>query len=288
MLRKCHSALLTGLLIIGLSACGGEQSETNSEGDSATIEKEESTPKQEDLSTVECDLAGFSFVLGDRERSLSMEYEGELLVGAVMREKGSLAEQRVKYEYDGKGRLTGVSLDGDSRADYVYNDEGQVARVDGSGNLMSRAFVYDDDGRITTQTTFFNGNPYNTLQFGYDDEGVLRTVALIDKNNEAVETKSLEYDDKKNPFRNTGPWVNSTEMLLGYPVGNCPNNIVKITTTYDKKTAYQVNGKIREAGETSVQERAFQYNAQGYPEKITLNRNGATQDINISYNCPDS
>lgn len=216
-----------------------------------------------------CQLTTFSFQLGDKERKMNFTYENDLINSIEISEMGSEDTQKLSYVVNADGQLQEFVFD-NNKASYQYNESGLLTEIVGDGNLNSRVFEYDDQNRMVKQITLFGGKPYTTHQYEYkEDVPVKVDVMMKDKLYESYE---LEYDNKHNPFLNKGIFVNSTEMIYGYAVGNYNHNVVRVITTNNK-------------GESDTKEVTYEYNENGYPIKATRKQGDKEMSTTLDFDC---
>jgi hypothetical protein len=99
--------------------------------------------------------------------------------------------------------------------------------------------------------------------YSYNQFGVLTTIY------------ELSYDDKINPLRNKGVFLNNMEMMFGYPVGNQYHNVVAF-----RKIEKKESGDVVEKNTL-----LYAYNDEGYPVRILRMRNGKPTEMHLSYLC---
>ena len=261
------------VLLLLVTSCGGESS---GDGEKAKNEKKESTQN--------CEIASMTFEMGRDMRTLEFHYGNGVLQRIETYENGANKNSTMAYSFDKQGKLTSF-LSGSVIAKYVYNDEGKIISINGERGISTRTYSYNDHGQIIKQVTEFGGNLYITHEYEYDADGQPVKVNIYNKDGELTEVNELKYDDKINPFKNKGTFVNSMEMLLGYPVGNQNHNIIAIKKIHKMESAYTVNGKKMMPGDIEDNEISYKYNAGGYPVELSRMRNGKKTVMKIEYNC---
>lgn len=258
-------------------------------GDSANSEEstEETTEEvaQEEVveETKNCSLASFSFKLGDNGRTMNFNYTDGVLDSVVTSTMGKEETQSMTYSYNENGTLASFQLD-QSIANYSYDENGRLTEIAGEGNLNTRTMEYDDAGNIVKQVTMFGDKPYTTHVYEYKNGAPVK-VTILDKNGEATEENTITYDDKPNPFAGKGLFANSTEMMLGYPVGNYAHNAVSIVKTYKKKSSWKVNGEYKMPGDSETNDVTYEYNEDGYPSAHIRVRGEKEIRTEMSYIC---
>jgi hypothetical protein len=180
--------------------------------------------------------------------------------------------QKLSYTYNEKGSLVNIADSaGTLSLNYIYDDSNRLLSIEGKGGVMTRKFEYDAIGRIVKQQIVTaSGKVTNTHQYTYNEKGAPVTVTLFDAKDEKIQTYTIAYDNKKNPFKGVGALANTTELMLGFPVAEFSSNVVKYTTTYEKKTAYKINDKYMNPGDKEVKVFTLMYNKSGYPTSISF------------------
>ena len=267
-------------LSLGLLACGGTSNEKSAAADGS---KSAESPKK---SGKTCQLKSFRFFAGHpkspqgrTKKTVNYEYDKS---GKIIKAVAEGDEKDVgTYTYDEKGRLSVCDIPPNKNnqnkglnATYVYEGD-RLVEIKGGGVISPRSFVYNEQGLIWKQITSFNGKPYSTTTFEYNDQGDPVKATTTSNTVKAVKPKimmayELTYADKKNPFIGLSIG-NSTELFLGYPVGNHTKLLV------DKKSLTK--------GGMQAKEQKFEYNDQGYPVKITDPSDPETGISTLSYDC---
>lgn len=262
---KINYLLLFGLLTtMTLTSCGGAESAEDAAGETAETQEEAAEPEAKS-----CKLKSYSFQLGDKSRTLHFNYDGENLKTLEMTEAGNDEKQAMNYTYDESGNLSSFELD-KSKATYVYDADGRLIEIKGEGNLNTRTFEYDEQGRMIKQVTLFGGKPYTTHVYSYDNETPTKVELMM--KGELYETYALLFDDKKNPLMHKGIFANSAEMMLGYAVANFHHNVVSVTTTNKK-------------GEEDKREYTYEYDENGYPTSEKRKRGDQEIVTVYEYDC---
>lgn len=255
---KINYLLLFGLLTtMTITSCEGTESTEDAVGETAEPE------------TKACKLKSYSFQLGDKSRTLFFNYDGDNLKTLEMTEAGTDEKQAMNYTYDESGNLSSFELD-KSKATYVYDADERLIEIKGEGNLNTRTFEYDKQGRMIKQVTLFGGKPYTTHVYSYENE--TPTLVELMMKGELYETYALLFDDKKNPLMHKGIFANSTEMMLGYAVANFQHNLVSVTTRNKK-------------GEEDKREYTYAYDENGYPASEKRKRGDQEIVTVYEYDC---
>lgn len=247
-----------------LFSCGNSESTEAETSETAEVEAEAETPESKD-----CKLKSYSFQLGEKARTLNFNYDGDNLKSLEMTEKGTDETQALSYAYDEAGNLSSFNLD-KNKATYVYDADGRLTEIKGEGNLNTRTFEYDEQGRMIKQVTLFGGKPYTTHVYSYEND-IPTKVDLMMKG-ELYESYTLVFDDKHNPLMHKGIFANSAEMMLGYAVANFQHNIVSVTSTNKK-------------GESETREYSYEYDENGYPTKEKRKRGDQEIVTEYVYDC---
>lgn len=256
-------------------------------GNGSESVKEEITEEEvvEEVVELSCQIKSYSFSLGEMSRTMNFSFDESGKVNSVETvDAGKEESQVMNYAYDENGKLSSFELD-KSKATYLYNESGQLTEIKGEGNISTRTFEYDDQGRINKQVTLFGRKPYTTHLYTRTEDGALSGLTILDNKGEETEAYVLTFDDKKNPFVNLGAFANSGEMMLGYAVGNYEHNLVKTEKTYKKKTSYMIDGEYKNAGDTEINELKLAYNESGYPTEVIRTRGDDEIATKIEYDC---
>ncbi len=234
-----------------------------------------------------CSITEMKFSLGQQQRSIKIIYDGSRVKQISLNIDGKPSEQQVAFGYDTDGRLKTVKdLLNKSGMKYHYDGQGRLLSIEGEGNLSNRTFEYNEQGQIIKQSTVMNGKPFAVQEFEYDEAGQPVVSKIFDTQGALSHTTTFEYDDKYNPFVGLGAFMNSMELMLGYPIGNYGHNITRMTTTYSQKSKWKIDGSYKNPGEQVEKSLFYEYNAEGYPVKVTRNKGGDRENqTTMTYNC---
>lgn len=272
MINPKNNTWLPALTVVAvlITSCGSGETENENEDPFAGRDVE--------VKSTFCTLTSFGEEGTPGSAKLVFD-KGRISAATIISEDGE--EDDVIYTIDDEGRVDGFTSTNNGAAILIYNDMNQLVQMEGKEGINHVGYVNNRRDQVTKQMTFVEGVPLMSKDFVYDDFNRVIEIQFFDNNNVVTERKSIEYDDKKNPFIGLGLLVNPYEMALGYSTANGPNNITKITTTFVTDSDYQVDGKTAMAGETSVQEFTMEYNEQGYPVTIT----DGNSSMELTYDC---
>ena len=107
-------------------------------------------------------LSGRGYLTSGFSNTVSYEYEskgfhgetytGELITGYVSEINST--EKSYTYEYDKRGNITAISLNGSQTNRYVYDDIGQLIREDDILKGKTLLYTYDNAGNISSVKTY--------------------------------------------------------------------------------------------------------------------------------------
>lgn len=283
----------TVLLTAGiLFAC---QSETKTEAPSAAASTATSTdapagkPAPAKTSGKTCQVKTMTMTMTrsmggkavNKTNAMDLAYGTNGKLATITPGEGSPTKDVMSFSYDSTGRITACEIpkspdnqNKGAKAEYVYSSDGKLTEIKGSGMLTSRKFGHDDKGRITKQETFFNGQAFSTTTYEYNAAGAPVKAVILDRKGLPRTTFELSYDDKVNPLVDTC-LLNMNDMMLGYPVGNHPHNVVA-----RKVTQAQAPDKAEERVIKA------EYNAAGYPTSMADGApNGNSSHLALTYDC---
>lgn len=263
------------LLLIFISSCE-ETKPAPHKGDEAKKEVKKASK--------ECRMTSMSFIIGSTPRTLRFFYDQSVLSKIETYENGENINTTMAYSFNDKGGIQSF-LSGRVIAKYVYDDNGRVRSINGERGLNTRTYEYNSKGQVIKQITEFGGKPQTVHEFEYDSKGQPFIVRVYNKNGVLTEVNEITFDDEKNPFKNKGAFVNSMEMMLGYPVGNFEHNVIAIKKTYKKKSSYTIGGKYKMPGDVDNNRIAYRYNNSGYPVEVSRIRSGQKSTMQITYEC---
>ena len=139
--------------------------------------------------------------------------------------------------------------------------------------MNTRTFEHGEDGRITGQVTMFNGKPYVSLVFEYDDAGAPVKMSMFNTKGDLQNGYELAYDDKVNPFAGM-VFANVTSLILGHPVGAYKHNLV---------SRKKFNARTTEPAPAQVT--TYTYNDAGYPLTIAQADKPDEVPASLEYDC---
>ncbi|MFZ0932346.1 MAG: FG-GAP-like repeat-containing protein [Syntrophobacteraceae bacterium] len=218
---------------------------------------------------------------------------------------------QIIFSYDAVNRITlkhlltaGQGVQASPDTTYTYDQTGTgyqytIGRlttvIDASGSTSFPQ--YDRDGRVLTESSTVNGNPY-TLQKTYDDLGRITTITYPDS-----ELVSYTYDTGGN-LSSAGAYATFTNYTgLGQPQSIAYGNQVTTSLTYNTATDSRLHSMVTTTsptgGDAQVQNLTYSYDGDGNVLFITdgsvnstgtlefvydnLNRLGAACSTNQSY-----
>lgn len=112
---------------------------------------------------------------GERRPLQSYQYNARGQITGIIDGVG----EKVIYDVDGWGRITGIGFSDGVKEGYAYTPSGQVSRAtDGNGNSV--CYQYNSLGKMRSRTDQLG----NTERFEYDGEGNLKRY--IDRNGNQV------------------------------------------------------------------------------------------------------
>ncbi len=230
-----------------------------------------------------CRINKFNYDYGGNKHYVELKYnKNNILEYATTGTAG--AKRKILYEYNQNGNLKTIRIDS-SAIVYHYDAKGRPIKLEGIGMIQTREFEYDDNNNIIVQKIIWANKIFSTMHYEYDTTGAPITITVTDTEGNQAELYNITYDDKINPFVNLGTFVNITELLLGYPVGNFKHNVTRIVKTYLKQTKYTINGKYKFPGDNDIDNITYKYNTAGYPVEILKQQNNKTAGVKIKYNC---
>ncbi|MBK0403200.1 hypothetical protein I5M27_09400 [Adhaeribacter sp. BT258] len=215
------------------------------------------------------------------------------------------------FEYDSQRRLIKQSYKDNGVLDtyydtYEYNAAGYISKsIEWEGTKMEEysLYTYNNDGRLTKRESFYNNGTSVVLDdiityeydsnkrlikknyygdaslsvieeystYSYPSANTAREMSYYDRDGdgtvEHASTADYTFDDKKSP-----------QLLLGVAFDDefiSEHNVTREVYTDPSGT-----------GTPSIYTYSYEYNAEGFPTKITVNYTGSSPDITtISYNC---
>lgn len=259
-----------------LASCGSEDS-TNGKNKTEGIKGDETAKK-------ECRIASASYSIGDKKKVLLFNYKDGNLKTVDTEMNGELLNQTMAFNFHDHGGIQAF-LSGLVIAAYVYDDDNKILKINGEKGLNTRVFEYNENGQMSKEMIMFQGIPYMTYEYEYDKKGQPTVVSMYDKKRDLMEVNTIKYDDKINPFANTGTFVNNMEKMLGYPVGNHVHNVTSIKKEYKNKVSFQVDGEDKINGDVDENIIEYKYNENDYPVSLSIIRKGAKTTMTIEYTC---
>lgn len=188
---------------------------------------------------------------------LSVEYNDKGSISKMsMLMDGAVNPAICQFQYDSDNRLVSYYLDAVLRAELEYNVNGQMSilKVYGGQDHWEQYLIeYEDKTSV---------NPYRSR------------LQLIDGKNppeERLKIMNYEYDNKKTPYGDLGPFWLLFNLAYGNDWENAAllfavNNATKLNVIFQGKSYL-------------VQERTYEYNDNGFPVKIgRRNVNGYSTD----------
>lgn len=282
------SGIAVSTCILFFSSCGEGRKGTGEETDTTAVEKEEEEfTKEEKVVSRTCYPLSVVNKEGKSNSTMTFTYENNQLTGIEMVSvrNGKEKKQTGTFEFTEDGKLSKFNSSteqGDYSVEYVYNEQGKPVEITSDSKFLSPIkFECNEKGQIVKQITEYNGTPYQTNTYEYNDKGQPVSCKVTDGEGKNTHTYQFEYDDKPNPFQNLGMLANPVELLYGTAVGNVANNVVKISTTYHEKTSYKVNGEYKQAGDIDELVFSYEYNDSGYPVKRIV----STDTTTVEYRC---
>ena len=174
----------------------------------------------------------------------------------------------MRYSYDEKGRLKSYAT-GNIKSNYIYDEQGKPTTVEGYFTFQDAKFRYDDHGQMV-ELYYTELNPIKTdtlQQRVYEYKNGLPFKSRTKTHGKWDDYEIYyKFDDKQNPFIGHGP-LQSPEISLGYPIGNCKHNLIQ------KIEKDIVTGKILRDIKWDLE-----YNEGGYPM-------GLTKEDRFEYDC---
>jgi hypothetical protein len=149
-----------------------------------------------------------------------------------------------------------TNISGRGTYSYNHNKLTRITVTQLPGGFTSYVtFDYDNQGRISKKTFYYDNQPGGFLEYSYDERGNLILVTHYDLVNGSPVvsiTEQYEFDDRNNPFK-----VFNRLLLPGENTNE--NNIVKKTMTlfFDAPGVDSIQ----------VTESTYEYNSQDYPVK---------------------
>lgn len=221
-----------------------------------------------------CCITSMTFQMGGNIRTLEFYYDNKELKRVETFENGKNQNSTMVFRHNQEGLLQSF-FSGSSIVKYVYDDHDRVVLINGERRLNTTACFYDSLGRMNKQVTSVGGDPVSTRMYFYDPKGQPNKVYSYNQFGVLTTIYELSYDDKINPLRNKGVFLNNMEMMFGYPVGNQYHNVVAF-----RKIEKKESGDVVEKNTL-----LYAYNDEGYPVRILRMRNGKPTEMHLSYLC---
>jgi RHS repeat-associated protein len=146
-------------------------------------------------------LAGYRVVEDDRAIPVvSFEYDARGRLTGIINSSG----MPFRYEHDDADRITGWTDRNGYRYQYFYREDGRVARGEGLGGFLNATFEYDLANRISTVVNSLG----HTTRFHYDEHDhitqVVDPLGNVERTEFDMYHRLLSYTD---PLGNTTRWV---------------------------------------------------------------------------------
>lgn len=159
-------------------------------------------------------------------RTFNFTYNGT----HVSKIEDSVSHKTVAYSYDSLGQL--ISVNGDDKFSYEYNEHHQLVRIKDASNSIIAAITYNcTSGRNYNKVISVCDSLGNTYLYSYDNLG--RKVTVTDSNNQTV---VQEYDDFYYIVKETDADNSVTELV--YPEDNILGEPIYIRERTGCKNVY--------------------------------------------------
>lgn len=246
------------------------------------VREEVKTPEPEPEVVVvptACNLITMEFKLGESSRSIEFSYENGVMKEGIMTMPETDSTQTLNYSYE-NGNLVEFSLNlGEQEmvGSYSYADSLLQKFKSGPEDVF---LAYDSLGRIAQDSSRYKKRVYTC-----NSEGLPINAIIYNAAGEEIERVEVTYDDKINPFKGKSAFVNTLEVLIGYPMANQTRNITSIQTTYLKKSKYRINGVYKKKGEVAQTNFEYDYNELNYPTSISVSTESGEDIMELKYEC---
>jgi hypothetical protein len=215
------------------------------------------------------------------------------------------------YEYDSQRRLTKVIYKENGQLEsyfetFEYNNEGYISKsVEWDGSTMDGydLYTYNGDGRLTKRESFYdNGSGIVKQSINtYEYDGNKRLIRKNRYNASAptvIESYELYTYPSGNTARQTSYYDNDSDgtpdldSTTDYTFDDKNSPQLLLGVAYDDEyvsehnTLTEVYTRAGGTGTPDTYTFSYEYNAQGFPTKMTADYGGTSPEIvNISYNC---
>lgn len=196
-----------------------------------------------------------------------MKYKDNKLIEKVSYSSQDTPTDKVTYNYDDKGNLTGENLYLNTemvqfRNVYEYDENNNMvleARYNKDDKLLFRTVNSYNDGRLMSSETFNgNGNSEYLKKFTYDNKGNITLQYINDITGKRESTDTYTYDDKGN----------RTQWLMD------ENNktVMKVFYKYDEKgNVTEIKAIDGDGVVTEIRGYTYKYDQKGnWTEKVVL------------------
>jgi hypothetical protein len=265
------TVLAIATIFLMLSSCDSEPTE----------QYKKELENQQVVNSIECQISTMSFQMGGEATVLEFYYEESRLKKVETIVDGENTNRTMVFTLNPSGSIQAF-LSGVVIARYVYDDDGDIVTINGERGMKTRQYEYDSKKRISKQITEVNGTPFVTHEYEYNTKNQPVVVRMYNSVGELLEINEITYDNKKNPFKNRGIFINNMDKLFGYPVGNQDHNIVRFKKTYQPQNTV---GTEAEALKTEEHIIKYSYNKKGFPTEMKRLRNGRESAMRITYTC---
>lgn len=190
-------------------------------------------------------------------RSNVWNYTGDL-VSSVISTENNGEKETTNFTYNSKNKI-----DKSVSVDVLQLDNGNVVTTTNVKNYIYNAggIVVVNESEKTEYSVDSQFNRAENAKYTYTIQNDLITK-LVKENEDGVTTITYRYDDKNAPMKNIkGVSAAIYEMFDGGAIGTLKNNVVFSQVVEVSKH----NGTTV----TSTNEYAYEYNANGYPVKVT-------------------
>ena len=217
----------------------------------------------EEISTYEYD--------GDKGLKFTSGYENGWSRSNILNYAGDLVSSIISTENNGEKETTNFTYNSKNKIDKSVSVN-VVKLNDGNGNVVTttnvKNYTYNAGGIVvvneSNKTEYSVDSQFNRVvnaKYTYTIQNDLITK-LVEENEDGVTTITYRYDDKNAPMKNIkGVSAMIYEMFDGGTIGILKNNVVfSQVVEVSKHDGTTV---------TSTNEYAYEYNANGYPIKVT-------------------
>ncbi|MEO0804185.1 MAG: putative Ig domain-containing protein, partial [Cyanobacteria bacterium J06642_2] len=153
------------------------------------------------------------------------------------------AGERITYQYDAAGDLISVTDREGATTEFEYSSDREhylETIVDPLGREVAKT-EYDEDGRIDTIFDAF-GNP---IDFDYDPDNNVETVTTVLDESGATATTIFEYDERGNTVRQRN--ADGGEIVRTF---DAENNVLSETDALGETTTYTYDSNNNQLSET--------------------------------------